>query len=106
MGSARIRCHIDRTNFAEPTVPSPYNDLTVFLQIASGGGMKDPDLNFTYDFGRFSLNLRERRLLFSGEPVLLTPKAFETLAALVERNGHVVTKNELMELVWPDSFVE
>ena len=68
--------------------------------------MTDDDLDITYEFGRFSLNAREHRLLFDSEPVLLTPKAFETLAALVERSGHVVTKDELMNLVWPDSFVE
>ncbi len=68
--------------------------------------MTDDDLDITYEFGRFSLNPRERRLLFDTEQVLLTPKAFETLACLVERHGHVITKDELMHMVWPDSFVE
>ena len=66
----------------------------------------DDDLDITYEFGPFSLNPRERRLLFNEERIVLTPKAFETLAALVERNGRVVSKEELMNLVWPDSFVE
>ncbi|HVF31151.1 MAG TPA: winged helix-turn-helix domain-containing protein [Pyrinomonadaceae bacterium] len=68
--------------------------------------MTDHDIGITYEFGRFSLDPRERRLFFDSEPVLLTPKAFETLALLVERHGHVITKDELMRLVWPDSFVE
>ena len=68
--------------------------------------MSGEERNITYEFGRFSLNPRERRLLFDSDPVLLTPKAFDTLAALVERSGHVVTKDELMQIVWPDSFVE
>jgi pimeloyl-ACP methyl ester carboxylesterase/DNA-binding winged helix-turn-helix (wHTH) protein len=38
--------------------------------------------------------------------VQLTPKAFETLVALVERSGHCLAKDELMRRVWPDSFVE
>ncbi len=41
-----------------------------------------------------------------GERVALTPKAFETLVVLVERSGRLVEKDELMKLVWPDSFVE
>ncbi|HEX6279995.1 MAG TPA: winged helix-turn-helix domain-containing protein [Pyrinomonadaceae bacterium] len=68
--------------------------------------MTDHGPDIVYKFGPFSLNTRERRLLCDGEPILLTPKAFDTLAALVERSGHVVTKDELMHLVWPDSFVE
>jgi TolB-like protein/DNA-binding winged helix-turn-helix (wHTH) protein/tetratricopeptide (TPR) repeat protein len=42
----------------------------------------------------------------NGEPVPLTPKAFETLVALVQRNGHLVEKDELMKVVWSDAFVE
>ena len=38
--------------------------------------------------------------------VSLTPKAFDTLLALVQNNGHVLTTEELMAQVWPDSFVE
>ncbi|MBT1558347.1 winged helix-turn-helix domain-containing protein, partial [Klebsiella pneumoniae] len=41
-----------------------------------------------------------------GEIVPLTPKAVETLLALVEHHGHVLTKDELMERVWPETFVE
>jgi TolB-like protein/Tfp pilus assembly protein PilF len=44
--------------------------------------------------------------LRAGTPVSLTPKAFDTLLALVERHDRVVEKSELMKLVWPDSFVE
>ena len=42
----------------------------------------------------------------NGEPVPLTPKAFATLVVLVQRSGHLVQKDELMKLLWPDSFVE
>ena len=48
----------------------------------------------------------ERVLLREGRPVPLTPKLFDTLLALVERSGHLVEKAELMELVWPATFVE
>lgn len=59
-----------------------------------------------YEFGRYRLDTAEQLLLRDGEPVPLTPKAFETLVALVERNGHLVEKDELMRLVWSDAFVE
>ncbi|HEY0377383.1 MAG TPA: alpha/beta fold hydrolase [Pyrinomonadaceae bacterium] len=60
-----------------------------------------------YSFGNLTLDLREGQLFQrTGEPVPLTPKAFETLVALVENNGHVLSKDELMKKVWPDSFVE
>ena len=59
-----------------------------------------------YEFGEFRIDPDERLLLRDGKPVPLTPKAFETLLALVERSGHVVKKDDLMKRVWPDSFVE
>jgi pimeloyl-ACP methyl ester carboxylesterase/DNA-binding winged helix-turn-helix (wHTH) protein len=45
-------------------------------------------------------------LMRGGETLSLTPKAFETLLALVENSRHVVTKEELMNRVWPDIYVE
>ncbi len=60
----------------------------------------------SYAFDAFRLDLRERALYADGQPVVLTPKAVETLIALVERHGHLVTKDELFQRVWPDAFVE
>src|SRR5215210_7105781 len=59
-----------------------------------------------YEFGEFTLDAAERCLLRSGEPVALTPKAFDTLLLLVSRSGHIVEKDELLREVWPDAFVE
>lgn len=59
-----------------------------------------------YEFGPYRLDTAERLLLRNGEPVPLTPKAFETLVALVERSGHLVEKDELMKVVWSDAYVE
>lgn len=59
-----------------------------------------------YRFGTFELDARERRLLRGGEPVPLTPKAFDTLVYLVERHGRLVGKDELLEAVWSGAFVE
>src|SRR5262245_38982695 len=59
-----------------------------------------------YDFGPFRLDTGERILLRDGRHVPLMPKTFETLLALVERQGHIVEKEDLMERVWPDAFVQ
>ncbi len=59
-----------------------------------------------FNFGNFTLDLERRLLLRDGEPVPLTPKAFDTLALLVRRRGHVVGKDELLEAIWADAFVE
>ena len=58
------------------------------------------------EFGPFRLDMAEHVLLRSGEVVPLAPKAFELLVALVENRGHVISKDELIKQVWPDSFVE
>ncbi|HEY0547117.1 MAG TPA: alpha/beta fold hydrolase [Pyrinomonadaceae bacterium] len=59
-----------------------------------------------YEFGSFRLDTAER-LLFCGEEVIsLTPKVFDTLLVLIENSGHVLGKDELMQQVWPDSYVE
>src|SRR5918997_6857733 len=59
-----------------------------------------------YKFGPFRLDPVKRRLLRDGEPVPLTPKAFETLLALVRQSGRTVEKDELMRRVWPGAVVE
>ncbi len=59
-----------------------------------------------YEFGRFRVDETERRLLRDGEFLPLPPKTFETLLVLVRNNGHLLTKNELMEKVWGNTFVE
>src|ERR1041385_6061128 len=59
-----------------------------------------------YAFGAFRLDVDERVLFDAKGVVPLTPKAFDTLLVLVENSGHVLSKEELMRKVWPDSFVE
>src|SRR5215470_12790116 len=59
-----------------------------------------------YDFGSYRLDPSQRSLLCSGKPVALTPKSFEILVVLIQNSGRVLTKDDLMKKVWPDSFVE
>lgn len=59
-----------------------------------------------YQFGRFHLDAAERVLLADGKAVALSPKLFDTLLALVAGAGRIVEKEELLQRVWPDTFVE
>jgi Tol biopolymer transport system component/DNA-binding winged helix-turn-helix (wHTH) protein len=57
-------------------------------------------------FGPFLIDVRERVLLRDGQPVALTPKAFDLLAALVAQPGRLISKEDLLQTVWPETFVE
>jgi Tol biopolymer transport system component/DNA-binding winged helix-turn-helix (wHTH) protein len=57
-------------------------------------------------FGPFLIDVRERVLLRDGQPVPLTPKAFDLLAALVAQPGRLISKEDLLNEVWPGTFVE
>lgn len=59
-----------------------------------------------YEFGAFRLDAIKRLLLRNGEVVSLKSKDFDLLLVLVERKGEVMTKDDLMKLIWPDNFVE
>lgn len=59
-----------------------------------------------YEFANFRLDPEDNLLLRNGESIPLSPKAFSTLLLLVERNGHLVRKEELIEKVWANAFVE
>lgn len=59
-----------------------------------------------YEFGDFQLDRLRRVLMRNGEPISLNPKAFDLLLELVLNRGEVVTKDVLLERVWPGQFVE
>jgi TolB-like protein/DNA-binding winged helix-turn-helix (wHTH) protein/Flp pilus assembly protein TadD len=61
---------------------------------------------YFYEFGPFRLHPLKRRLMREGEPMRLTPKAFELLLVLVEASGKTVEKDELLERVWAGTIVE
>jgi pimeloyl-ACP methyl ester carboxylesterase/DNA-binding winged helix-turn-helix (wHTH) protein len=67
--------------------------------------MNQPPKRF-YLFDGFRVDVSERLLFRENREVPLTPKVFDTLLVLLENSSHVLTKKELMEQVWPDSFVE
>src|SRR5215471_7195366 len=59
-----------------------------------------------YRFDGFTVDAARRLLLREGQPVSLTPKAFDLLVVLIESPGQVLTKEQLLQRVWPDQFVE
>ena len=65
-----------------------------------------PEGKHFYEFGPFRLDPAERLLLRNNQTVPLAPKALDTLLLLVENSGHLLTKDELMKRLWPETFVE
>lgn len=59
-----------------------------------------------FRFADFRVDPEKRILLCSDERISLTPKVFETLIVFIEHRGEVLEKNYLMNLLWPESFVE
>ena len=64
-----------------------------------------PEIKRIYRFSNFTLDASEHRLLQGNREIYLPPRTFETLLYLVDRHGHLVRKNELLETLWADSFV-
>jgi Tol biopolymer transport system component/DNA-binding winged helix-turn-helix (wHTH) protein len=60
----------------------------------------------TFKFDDFYVDVDERCLTFQGQPVPLTPKAFQTLVVLLRNHGRLVEKESLLNEVWADTFVE
>src|SRR5260370_26787446 len=60
----------------------------------------------TIEFGRFRILTRRRQLLADGVPVELGTRAFDLLMVLIDADGALVTKDELLAIVWPGIFVD
>jgi DNA-binding winged helix-turn-helix (wHTH) protein len=63
-------------------------------------------MNEIYEFNEFRLETAEHRLLRAGSAITLAPKVFDTLVILVENSGRLLSKDELMQKLWPNTFVE
>jgi DNA-binding winged helix-turn-helix (wHTH) protein len=68
--------------------------------------MASPGPPESYRFGPFELQPDKRRRLKDGATISLRPRAFDLLVALVDRAGQLVTKDELLDRVWPKMVVE
>lgn len=59
-----------------------------------------------YEFGRFRFDAQKLRLEYDDESVQLPPKALETLKVLLEEKGKTITRENFLEKIWSESFVE
>src|ERR1700690_484107 len=73
---------------------APANDFKILL------------MSHLYRFGQFELDSRRRTLSRADSPISLTPKAFDVLLFLARNPSRLVTKEELLQTVWGDTFVE
>ncbi len=64
------------------------------------------EINNLYEFGEFRLDTKERVLIRQNETIILAPKVFDTLEVLIKSDGRIVSKDDLMDKIWSDSFVE
>src|SRR5713226_6883131 len=71
-----------------------------------GADVKAPTLQLVYASGQLEVDLARRELRVRGVPVPIGGRAFEIIEVLVQAVGDLVTKDELMERVWPGAIVE
>ncbi|HKZ02824.1 MAG TPA: transcriptional regulator, partial [Pyrinomonadaceae bacterium] len=65
-----------------------------------------PAIGHCYQFGEFTVDCDQKVLLRNGSPLALAPKVFDTLLILVDNNGRLVEKDQLIKQLWPNTFVE
>jgi TolB-like protein/DNA-binding winged helix-turn-helix (wHTH) protein/Flp pilus assembly protein TadD len=80
--------------------------LTRLDTTLDASGSADGAELLVYAFGEFQVDPANQLLLRNGAPIALTPKVFQTLLLLIERPGQLVTKDEFVRRLWPDTFVE
>jgi DNA-binding winged helix-turn-helix (wHTH) protein len=99
--AAKSKIHPGKFPFRTPPVSTSGRKRRFHIGQGMATGFK-----VLYHFGPFQVDPDRQVLLRENQPVAITPKAFETLLILVRRSREVVSKDELMKAVWPDSFVE
>src|ERR1700684_4678506 len=80
--------------------------MALTLDDLGKGRESSPADGYLYRFGQFELDSRKRTLSRADSPVSLTPKAFDVLLFLAQNPNRLVTKEELLQAVWGDTFVE
>jgi Tol biopolymer transport system component len=99
-----VNLRADKSLFS-PLSESPERNAEIISERISEN-VKDNQTNDLYEFGRFRLDAKKRRLWKDGELVALTPKEFEVLFVLIRRAGIIVEKDELLDTIWKDIYVE
>src|SRR5262245_7671748 len=84
-------------------------DADIFSKCSNGDFLPLPmplSVKRFYEFGPFRVDAEKRVLLREGLPVSLAPKALDMLLVLIQHRGKTVEKDQLMDLLWPESDVE
>jgi eukaryotic-like serine/threonine-protein kinase len=80
--------------------------MALTLDDLGKGRESSPADGYLYRFGQFALDSRKRTVFRADSPISLTPKAFDVLLFLAQNPNRLVTKEELLQAVWGDTFVE
>jgi DNA-binding winged helix-turn-helix (wHTH) protein len=80
--------------------------MALTLDDLGKGRESSPSDGYLYRFGQFALDSRKRTVSRADSPISLTPKAFDVLLFLTQNPNRLVTKEELLQAVWGDTFVE
>jgi TolB-like protein/DNA-binding winged helix-turn-helix (wHTH) protein len=80
--------------------------MALTLDDLGKGRESSPADGYLYRFGQFALDSRKRTVSRADSPISLTPKAFDVLLFLAQNPNRLVTKEELLQAVWGDTFVE
>jgi eukaryotic-like serine/threonine-protein kinase len=80
--------------------------LWALAQVLPMAASADQNIKKRYEFAPFLVDTDKEMLFRDGDPIALTPKTFQLLLALLRRPNELVTKDELMKAIWPDTFVE
>ena len=88
------------------SLQKPLKKLQDFGQRGSGALVTADRDKSLYEFGSFHLDVAEHQLVRGGQVVPLTPKIFDLLSVLVASGGHLVSKERLIDEIWPNTFVE
>ncbi len=89
-----------------PERRTPFDGRLRLLIGRNGSGAAGVHMKRVYEFDSYRLDTAGRLLLKRGERITIPPKAFDILAALIESRGRVLGREELMQIIWPDTFVE
>lgn len=89
-----------------PNHPTPFDRLQELSMSRNRERASQSEVKSVYEFGPYLLDPAARLLLRNGEKVTIPPKAFDILVALIENRGRMLGKEELMQIIWPDTFVE
>jgi pimeloyl-ACP methyl ester carboxylesterase/DNA-binding winged helix-turn-helix (wHTH) protein len=89
-----------------PSQDTPSDGMLTFSMRQDRKGASRAQMKRAYEFGPYHLDPAGRLLLKRGQRVQIPPKAFDILVALIENTGRMLGKEELMQMIWPDTFVE